>query len=88
MAKATVKTATKTKTAPKKAAVKTTVKTAQKTMPQEPQKVSAEERTRMIELAAYHIAERDGFRAGHEQEYWLQGEQQIARLMGQDQSVH
>lgn len=47
-----------------------------------PQELSADERKRMIELAAYHIAERDGFKPGLEQNYWFQGEKQINDLLG------
>ncbi len=47
-----------------------------------PKELSADERQRMIELAAYHVAERDGFKPGLEQDYWLQGEKQINDLLG------
>ncbi len=36
----------------------------------------------MIQYAAYHIAEKDGFKPGKEQEYWFQAEKQISDLMG------
>jgi hypothetical protein len=45
-----------------------------------PPTFSKEERTKMIETAAYHIAEKDGFRPGREQEYWFQAERQIKEL--------
>lgn len=44
-------------------------------------KVSAEDRQRMIQDAAYHIAEKDGFQAGREQEYWYRAEKQIDQLI-------
>jgi hypothetical protein len=40
-------------------------------------RVSAEDRNRMIQYAAYHLAEKDGFKPGQEREYWLQAERQI-----------
>jgi hypothetical protein len=40
-------------------------------------KPTLEERYRMVELAAYFIAEQHGF-AGHTDEYWVAAEQQIA----------
>jgi len=33
----------------------------------------------MIQDAAYHIAEKDGFQKGKEQDYWLQAEKEIDR---------
>lgn len=45
------------------------------------QLTAPEERERMIQYAAYHIAEKDGFKAGKETEYWLQAEQQISDLL-------
>ena len=53
-------------------------------MPEAPAKFSAQEREKMVQVAAYHIAERDGFKEGHEQQYWLQAEQQIAELLNSD----
>ncbi|MGE0525858.1 MAG: DUF2934 domain-containing protein [Bdellovibrionales bacterium] len=43
--------------------------------------VSAEDRQHMVQYAAYHIAEKDGFQTGKEQEYWLQAEKQIDELL-------
>lgn len=45
------------------------------------QLAAPEERERMIQYAAYHIAEKDGFKSGKETEYWLQAEQQISDLL-------
>jgi hypothetical protein len=42
-----------------------------------PGAVTPEDRDRMIQYAAYHIAEKDGFQPGKEHEYWLQAERQI-----------
>jgi hypothetical protein len=42
-----------------------------------PGAVTPEDRDRMIQYAAYHIAEKDGFKSGKENEYWLQAERQI-----------
>lgn len=43
--------------------------------------LSPEERYRMVQDAAYHIAEKDGFQHGREQDYWFQAEKEIdARL--------
>ena len=44
--------------------------------------MSAEERYRMVEVAAYYIAERDRF-AGNPLEYWRQAEAQISGMLGE-----
>jgi len=54
--------------APKKPAAKTT------------SKIGPEERYRMTEVAAYYIAERDGF-AGNPSDYWIKAEAQIKLLI-------
>lgn len=64
----------KTATAPKKASTAKTT-TAKKT------KAAAsnlEQRYRMIEVAAYYIAEKDGF-AGSPVDYWIAAELQISK---------
>lgn len=43
--------------------------------------VSPEERQRMTEVAAYYIAERNGF-GGDSAAYWAQAEAEIAKLLG------
>jgi hypothetical protein len=43
--------------------------------------MSAEERYRMVEVAAYYLAERNNF-AGNPVEYWTQAEAQISSLLG------
>ncbi len=45
------------------------------------QEVSSEDRNRMIQYAAYHLAEQDGFQPGREQDYWLRAEKQIDDLI-------
>ena len=44
--------------------------------------MSAEERYRMVEVAAYFLAERNNF-AGNPVEYWQQAEAQISNLLGE-----
>jgi len=44
--------------------------------------MSAEERYRMVEVAAYYLAERNKF-AGNPVEYWTQAEAQISSLLGE-----
>ncbi len=43
--------------------------------------ISAEQRRRRVELAAYFIAERHGFTPGREHEDWLAAEAEIDRLL-------
>jgi|LakWasM103_HOW12_FD_contig_121_27666_length_384_multi_4_in_0_out_0_1 hypothetical protein len=74
---ATVKKAAAPKTAPKKTASEKAAK------PASPRKkttklaiITSEERYKMIEVAAYYIAEKKGF--GHDHmNYWLEAEQEI-----------
>jgi len=63
-----VTTPVKKAAAPKKSAPKTT------------SKIGPEERYRMTEVAAYYIAERDGF-AGNPSDYWIKAEAQINLLL-------
>jgi len=67
--------AAKKPAAVKKPAVK---KAAPKTS--KPNKISNEERYRMVEVAAYFLAERNGFK-GSPVEYWTTAEAQIAKLL-------
>ena len=46
-----------------------------------PNKISPEERYRMVEVAAYFMAERNGF-AGSPVGYWTAAEAQISKLLG------
>lgn len=39
---------------------------------------------RMIEEAAYYLAEKRGFRSGYEMPDWLQAEQQVRKQLGLD----
>jgi len=48
--------------------------------------LSAEERMRMIAIAAYFRAERRGFVAGHEAEDWYSAEAEIDELISRSQS--
>ncbi|OGS72621.1 MAG: hypothetical protein A2063_00645 [Gallionellales bacterium GWA2_60_142] len=43
---------------------------------------SPEERYRMVETAAYFIAERHGFQ-GNSTEHWVEAERQIAAMLGE-----
>lgn len=79
------KTTTST-TSRKKAPQKTKAAAAPKRteMPQEPAPLTAEEREKMIQVAAYHLAERDGFQPGKERDYWLQAEREINAMVNTD----
>jgi hypothetical protein len=68
--KAPAKTAATKKSSPKK-----TVTPAKNRM-------SGEERYRMVEVAAYFLAERNNF-AGNPVEYWSAAEHQISKLLGE-----
>src|SRR2546423_572270 len=59
------------KAAPKKAATAKTDK---------PNKISAEERYRMTEVAAYFLAERNKF-AGQPVDYWTAAEEQVSKML-------
>lgn len=48
--------------------------------PQRQPQISKAERAEMVQLAAYHLAEKDGFQPGKEQDYWLQAERQVFEL--------
>ncbi len=54
---------------------------SKKTSPKAGKKVSSEERMKMIEQAAYYIAEKDGFK-GDPHAYWVAAEAQISALIG------
>ncbi len=56
-------------------------------MPEAPPTAMTADRERMIQYAAYHLAEKDGFKPGKEQEYWLQAERQIDELFKGKPSV-
>ena len=43
--------------------------------------LSPEERYRMTEVAAYYLAERNGFQ-GHPGDYWREAEAQITQMLG------
>ena len=65
--------------ATKKAAAAKKPATAKKTAPKT-SNVGPEERYRMVEVAAYFLAERNGF-AGNPVEYWAAAEIQISKLL-------
>lgn len=86
---ATAKKASEEKAKPKKATAKPTDKvkkvaaakpkastSTKKTSTVKTAKASAPERYRMIEVAAYYIAEKNGF-AGNAADYWVQAEVEI-----------
>ncbi|KAF0844104.1 DUF2934 family protein [Methylovorus glucosotrophus] len=58
-----------------------TAKAASAKTKSSPRKISAEERYKMTEVAAYFLAERNGFK-GNPVEYWEQAEAQISQLLG------
>lgn len=68
------------KTTAKKAAAKTVEKAAKPASTRKkslkPAIITSDERYKMIEVAAYYIAEKNGFGHDH-QHYWLQAEQEI-----------
>jgi hypothetical protein len=66
-----------------KPARKTKART-KKTVAVEKVALTSDERLKMIQYAAYHIAEKDGFQPGKEEEYWLQAEQQLRDILPQD----
>lgn len=69
---AKAKAAEKKETAPKKTAAKTTTRKSKTAT------VSPEQRYRMIEVAAYYLAEKDGF-AGNPVDYWIAAEAQVGK---------
>jgi len=67
------------KTAPKKAdAVKKTKTVINK--PKLPRTMSSAKKYKMVETAAYYIAEKDGF-SGDPHKYWLMAEKKILRML-------
>jgi hypothetical protein len=65
----------------KPAAAKKVVAPAKKAAaPKSTSKIGPEERYRMTEVAAYYIAERDGF-GGNPSDYWIKAEAQINLLL-------
>ena len=44
-------------------------------------KITPEQRYRMINEAAFLLAEKDGFRPGHELHYWVQAEEMIVQRL-------
>lgn len=78
----------KSKPATKKAATKATAEAAAPAKAPRAKKAAAaaqpamgaEERYKMIELAAYYIAQRNGF-AGDPKVYWVEAEAQIAHML-------
>ena len=79
MAKST-DSSTLTKT--RKATQPTSKVTSKSQEPQTPRHAAnAEEREHMIQTTAYHLAERDGFPSGREQDYWYQAEVQVDQLL-------
>ncbi|HEY8097220.1 MAG TPA: DUF2934 domain-containing protein [Methylobacter sp.] len=70
------------KAAAKPAAKKAVVKkpAAKKPAPKKKAASGAEERYRMIEVAAYYIAERNGF-GGDPKLFWVEAEMQIKKLL-------
>jgi len=44
--------------------------------------ITAEERWRMIAVAAYHKAEKQGFASGQEMDNWLEAEREVDELLG------
>ena len=53
------------------------------TNPTAPVKPSAEERYRMVQSAAYFMAEKDGFQHGRDAEYWARAELEVAVQLGE-----
>lgn len=80
----TKKTATKTpvkKSAPKKTTVRKTTAakaTTTKTSTTKARKISAEERYKMIEVAAYYIAEHNHFQ-GNAIDFWIAAEEEVSK---------
>ncbi len=66
------------KVVPKKAAPKKT--TVKKSAAKKSESMSGFERYKMIEVAAYYIAEKNGF-AGHSTDYWSAAEKEIDKKL-------
>jgi len=81
-AKATTKNKPDPKTAEKKVAPKkeTTKKAAVKKSIKKNNGISGFERYKMIEVAAYYIAEKNGFE-GHAADYWIAAEKEIDKKL-------
>lgn len=81
-AKATTKNKPAPKTAEKKVAPKkeTTKKAAVKKSIKKNNGISGFERYKMIEVAAYYIAEKNGFE-GHAADYWIAAEKEIDKKL-------
>lgn len=48
---------------------------------EEAAKVSPEQRRQYVEVAAYYLAERDGFKSGAEMDHWLCAEAEVDQLL-------
>ena len=70
------KTAAPKKTAAKKPAAKKT--TTKKTRTAKPRKISAEEHYKMVEVAAYYIAEQNDFQ-GSSIDFWVAAEIEVSK---------
>ncbi len=79
VAKPVAKKAVAKKPVAKKAAIKKPA--VKKSNGSKPTKISAEERYRMVEVAAYFMAERNKF-AGNPAGYWTAAEAQIKKMLG------
>lgn len=74
------KAASPAKAAPKKNGAGTTTETRKSTSLQKNRTISAEERYRMTEVAAYFMAEQNNF-SGNPVEYWQAAEKQINKML-------
>lgn len=76
------KTASTKKPAAKKTAAKKTAtkKATTKKAAPKPRKISAEERYKMTEVAAYYIAEHQGFK-GNAIDFWIAAEEEISKKL-------
>ncbi len=77
---ASPKTSAKKEAAVKKSPEKKLAAPKKAAAAKKPKAISAEERYRMTEVAAYFIAERNGF-AGSPSDYWIAAEKQISDLL-------
>jgi hypothetical protein len=77
----TKKGAARKSTTRKKATAKKQSATRKPSKKKAAKKVSAQERYQMIQETAYFQAEKDGFRPGHELQYWLQAEEMVVRRL-------
>ena len=67
------------KSATKKPAIKKTA--AKKPATPKARKISAEERYKMVEIAAYYIAEHNNFK-GNAIDFWVAAEEEISKNLG------